>query len=179
MQLFLQLLQLGLQGGHAHGGAAALDIERKYRNLDENGKEQYMIMGCYGIGVSRTLSAVVEQNCDDKGMVWPEDIAPYKLEIVVVNMKDETQRNVANDLYETLNIDDSILIDDRNETFGVKLNDAELIGIPYVIIVGRGAKDGQVELIRRATLESVEISIDDFVKNYENLIKGKIIEMIK
>jgi prolyl-tRNA synthetase len=168
----------GIEVGHIFklGTKYSKALECKF--LDENGKEQYMIMGCYGIGVSRTFSAIVEQNCDEKGIVWPEIIAPYKLEIVIANMKDEEQRNVANKLYEELNLDDSILLDDRNETFGVKLNDAELIGIPYIIIVGRGAKEGRIELIRRSTLESVEITVDDFVKNYENLIKGKIIELI-
>jgi len=168
----------GIEVGHIFklGTKYSKALECKF--LDENGKEQYMIMGCYGIGVSRTFSAIVEQGCDEKGIVWPEVIAPYKLEIVIANMKDDIQRNVANKLYEELNIDDDILLDDRNETFGVKLNDAELIGIPYIIIVGRGAKDGQIELIRRSTLESVEISVDDFVKNYENLIKGKIMELI-
>ena len=168
----------GIEVGHIFklGTKYSKALECKF--LDEQGKEQYMIMGCYGIGVSRTLSAVVEQNCDEKGMVWPEDIAPYKLEIVVANIKDEVQRCVADKLYQELNIDDSVLYDDRNETFGVKLNDAELIGIPYIIIVGRGAKDNQIELIKRSTLESVNISVDDFIKNYETLIKGKIIDLI-
>jgi prolyl-tRNA synthetase len=93
-------------------------------------------MGCYGIGVSRTLSAVVEQNCDEKGMVWPEIIAPYKLAIVIANNKDENQVKIANDIYNKLNVDDSVLLDDRNERPGVKFKDMDLIGIPVRIVVG-------------------------------------------
>ncbi|MBQ7352079.1 MAG: proline--tRNA ligase [Clostridia bacterium] len=160
----------GIEVGHIFklGTRYSKALECKY--LDENGKEQYMIMGCYGIGVSRTFSALVEQNCDEKGIVWPEIVAPYKIEIVVANNKDELQKSVANDLYEKL-IDskDEILLDDRNESFGVKLNDAELIGVPYIVIVGRGAKDGVVEFIKRSTLEKVEVAIDDLVTKFKNM----------
>jgi len=156
----------GIEVGHIFklGTKYSKALECKY--LDEQGKSQYMIMGCYGIGVSRTLSAVVEQNCDEKGMVWPENIAPYKLAIVIANNKDTTQSKVANDLYEKLNVNDSVLLDDRNESFGVKLNDVELIGIPYIVIVGRGAAAGTIEFIKRETLEKVEVKIEDFVKSF-------------
>ena len=151
----------GIEVGHIFklGTKYSKALECKY--LDENGKEQYMIMGCYGIGVSRTFSALVEQNCDEKGIVWPTIVAPYRMEIVIANNKDDTQRRVANDLYNRLNNNDDILLDDRNESFGVKLNDAELIGMPYIVIVGRNAKDGMVEIINRATLEKKEININE------------------
>jgi len=156
----------GIEVGHIFklGTRYSKALECKY--LDEQGKSQYMIMGCYGIGVSRTLSAVVEQNCDEKGMVWPEIIAPYKLAIVIANNKDENQVKVANEIYNKLNIDDSVLLDDRNESFGVKLNDIELIGVPYIVIVGRGASSGTIEFIKRKTLEKVEVNIEDFVNTY-------------
>ena len=157
----------GIEVGHIFklGTKYSKALECKF--LDENGKEQYMIMGCYGIGVSRTFSALVEQNCDEKGIVWPEIVAPYKVYIVVANHKDEVQNSVASSLYESL-IDerDEILLDDRKESFGVKLNDAELIGVPYIVIVGRGAKDGIVELIDRRTLDKVEININDVVARF-------------
>ena len=160
----------GIEVGHIFklGTKYSKALECKY--LDENGKEQYMIMGCYGIGVSRTFSALVEQNCDEKGIVWPEIVAPYRLEIVVANSKDETQRRVAQDLYNQL-IDekDEILLDDRNESFGVKLNDAELIGIPFVVIVGRNAKDGVVELVKRRTLDRFEVNINELIDNFKAL----------
>lgn len=157
----------GIEVGHIFklGTKYSKALECKY--LDENGKEQYMIMGCYGIGVSRTFSAIVEQGCDERGIVWPEIVAPYRLEIVIANNKDEEQRNIANNIYNNLiDENDDILLDDRNESFGVKLNDAELIGVPYILVVGRGAKDGVVELVKRASLEKVEISIDEFMQNF-------------
>ena len=160
----------GIEVGHIFklGTKYSKALECKY--LDENGKEQYMIMGCYGIGVSRTLSALVEQNCDEKGIVWPEIVAPYRLEIVVANNKDEGQKEVANNLYNTLiDENDEILLDDRNESFGVKLNDAELLGVPFIVIVGRNAKEGRVELIKRRTLEKAEVNIDDLISNFKAL----------
>ena len=158
----------GIEVGHIFklGTKYSKALECKF--LDENGKEQYMIMGCYGIGVSRTFSALVEQNCDENGIVWPEIVAPYTLEIVVANSKDEVQSQVANELYNTLIDDrDEVLLDDRKESFGVKLKDAELIGIPYIAIVGRGAKDGVVELINRSTLDKVEITTADLVTRFK------------
>jgi len=160
----------GIEVGHIFklGTKYSKALECKF--LDENAKEQYMIMGCYGIGVSRTFSALVEQNCDEKGIVWPEVVAPYRLEIVVANSKDDVQRQVAQDLYDTLIDDkDEILLDDRKESIGVKLNDAELIGIPFVVIVGRNAKDGIVELVKRKTLDRVEVKIEDLVSNFKAL----------
>jgi len=156
----------GIEVGHIFklGTTYTKSLDCKF--LDEQGKEQYMIMGCYGIGVSRTLSAIIEQNCDDKGIIWPEIVAPYKFEIVIANVKDETQVNVANDLYDRLNHNDEVLIDNRNERFGVKLNDAELIGIPYIVIVGRGAVDNKVELINRKTAERVEITIEELLNKF-------------
>lgn len=158
----------GIEVGHIFklGTKYSKALECKF--LDENGKEQYMIMGCYGIGVSRTFSALVEQNCDENGIVWPEVVAPYRLEIVVANSKDEVQTSVANELYNTLIDDrDEVLLDDRKESFGVKLKDAELIGIPYIAIVGRGAKDGVVELINRSTLDKVEITTADLIAKFK------------
>lgn len=160
----------GIEVGHIFklGTRYSKALECKY--LDENGKEQYMIMGCYGIGVSRVLSALVEQNCDEKGIVWPEFVAPYKLDIVVANSKDETQMSIAENIYNSLNIHDSVVLDDRKESFGVKLNDAELVGYPYVVIVGRGAKDGIVEFIKRSTLDKTEVKIDDLVFNMQKIL---------
>lgn len=161
----------GIEVGHIFklGTRYSKALECKF--LDENGKEQYMIMGCYGIGVSRVFSALVEQNCDEKGIVWPEHIAPYKLDIVVANSKDETQMSVAENLYNALNnANDTVILDDRKESFGVKLNDAELVGYPYVVIVGRGAKDGIVEFMKRSTLEKTEVRIDDLVANMQRIL---------
>ena len=132
--------------------------------LDENGKSQVMEMGCYGIGVSRTLSALVEQYADEKGIVWPEIVAPYKATIVIANSKDDVQVKAAEKLYSTLEkkgID--VLLDDRKESIGVKLNDAELTGMPYIIVVGRGAQDDNLEVITRRTLEKQNMSTKEVV----------------
>ena len=158
----------GIEVGHIFklGTRYTEALDCKY--LDENGKEQYMIMGCYGIGVSRTLSALVEQNCDDKGMCLPECVAPYKLDIVIANKKDETQNALANEIYsKVIGSDDEVLLDDRNESFGVKLKDAELIGVPYILIVGKGAQDGKVELIERKSGNRTEMTVEEFIKNYK------------
>ena len=159
----------GIEVGHIFKLGTRYTKALDCKFLDEQGKSQYMIMGCYGIGVSRTLSALVEQNCDDKGIVWPEIVAPYKLEIVIANTKDQEQVKLANDLYQKLNSsDDVVLLDDRNESFGVKLNDAELIGVPYIVIVGRGAKENKIEFIQRKTMNKLEVSVDEFLNSYVN-----------
>lgn len=159
----------GIEVGHIFklGTRYTKALDCKY--LDENGKEQYMIMGCYGIGVSRTLSALVEQNCDDKGMCLPTCVAPYKLDIVIANKKDETQTILANKIYDSvIDKDDEVLLDDRAESFGVKLKDAELIGVPYILIVGKGAGENKVELEVRKTGERTEMTFDEFIDWYKN-----------
>lgn len=158
----------GIEVGHIFKLGTKYSEKLDCKFLDEQGKSKYMIMGCYGIGVSRTLSALVEQNCDEKGIVWPEIVAPYKLEIVIANTKDENQVRIANDLYNKLNLNDDILLDDRNESFGVKLNDAELIGIPYIVIVGKGAVENKIEFIKRDGLNKIVVSIDEFLNIYNN-----------
>lgn len=158
----------GIEVGHIFKLGTKYSEKLDCKFLDEQGKSKYMIMGCYGIGVSRTLSALVEQNCDEKGIVWPEIVAPYKLEIVIANTKDENQVRIANDLYNKLNLNDDILLDDRNESFGVKLNDAELIGVPYIVIVGKGAVENKIEFIKRDGLNKIVVSIDEFINIYNN-----------
>ena len=110
---------------------------------DEFNKLKPVVMGSYGIGLGRCMAAVVEQHNDDKGIIWPDTIAPFKTSIVIVNTKDEIQNTVANDLYDELmknNVD--TILDDRNERLGVKLNDMDLIGVPYRIVVGKRASEG-------------------------------------
>jgi len=160
----------GIEVGHIFKLGIKYSKALECTYLDEQGKKQYMIMGCYGIGVSRTLSAIVEQNCDEKGMVWPENIAPYSMEIVIANNKDDAQVELANTLYNKLNTHDNVLLDDRNERLGVKMNDAELVGIPYIIIVGRGASEGKIEFIKRKTLEKMEVPVEEFLEGYNKLM---------
>lgn len=125
--------------------------------LDQNGRPVPVIMGSYGIGVSRLLSAVAEQYADDKGLVWPEAIAPFDIHLVPVQMKDDDQRELAEELYALFEKEGyDVLIDDRAERPGVKFTDAELMGIPVQITVGRKASDGVVEINIRKSGETVE-----------------------
>ncbi|MBQ6894301.1 MAG: proline--tRNA ligase, partial [Clostridia bacterium] len=130
----------------------------------ENGKEQIPIMGCYGIGVSRCMAAIIEQSSDENGIIWPVSVAPYHVIVVPVNTKNEEQVKLAEEIYETLRKSGiEVLIDDRNERAGVKFKDAELIGIPLRINVGKGAADGMVELVTRKDLSVKELSASDAI----------------
>lgn len=132
---------------------------------DEFNKLKPVVMGSYGIGLGRCMAAVVEQHNDDKGIIWPDAIAPFKTSIVIVNTKDEIQNTVANDLYDELmknNID--TILDDRNERLGVKLNDMDLIGVPYRIVVGKMASEGIIELKRRDSDENLEIKVSKILE---------------
>ena len=131
---------------------------------DENNKLQDVWMGSYGIGIGRTMAAIVEQNHDDKGIIWPENVAPYKVIILVMSTKDEVQMKLANDLYDKLNAAGiETMLNDRNERPGVKFNDAELIGIPYRITVGKGAPDNIVEFKPRTSETSENILADEVI----------------
>ena len=120
----------------------------KAQVLDENGKNVTMTMGCYGIGVSRVVAAAIEQNHDDRGITWPQAMAPFQLAIVPLNMqKSEAVASCAEDLYQQLkNAGIDVLMDDRNERPGVKFADMELIGIPHRIVIGdRALAEGNIE----------------------------------
>ncbi len=129
---------------------------------DANNEQQPVWMGSYGIGLERCMAAIVEQHHDDQGIIWPLEVAPFKACIVPVQVKDETQLGCANVLYAyCLENKYDVLLDDRKERAGVKFKDMELIGVPYRITVGRGAKDGLVEWVERAKEGKEEISIEE------------------
>ena len=137
----------------------------------ESGKVQPLVMGCYGVGVSRLAQAAVEQSYDKNGIIWPVAIAPYKVVIVIPNIKDKAQVAAAESLYEALNqrgID--TLLDDRKERAGVKFKDAELVGIPFRVVTGRAIAQGNVEIVKRATGESSEISLEMVTETLESWI---------
>lgn len=139
--------------------------------LDENGKEQPMIMGCYGIGVSRLLAAVAEQFSDDKGLIWPENIAPFHIHLIPVNMKDETQAKSAEEIYGQLKENGfEVLMDDRQERAGVKFADSDLIGIPVRVTVGKKAADGIVEMKIRKTGETIETEVKQLLPALKELM---------
>jgi len=132
---------------------------------DENNKLQPVVMGSYGIGLGRCMAAIVEQHNDEKGIIWPISVAPFKCCIVVVNTKDEEQVNLANKIYdELLSKGIEALLDDRDERFGVKLNDMDLIGIPVRIVVGKKASEGIVELKNRCDNEILEINSNNIIE---------------
>ncbi len=118
--------------------------------LDKNNKPKYVEMGSYGIGTARCISAIIEQHHDDKGIIWPKEVAPFDIAIVIINIKDEKQVNVAEKLYNNLinkNID--VLLDDRDERAGVKFNDMDLVGIPIRITIGNKVIDNMLEIKTR------------------------------
>lgn len=132
--------------------------------LDENGRSVPVMMGCYGVGVSRTLSAIIESHHDERGIIWPKSVTPFDIHIITANTKDETILNTAEELYESLQEKYKVLYDDRNERAGVKFADSDLIGLPYRITVGRGAKDGVVEVKQRTDEKSTDVDIADVLK---------------
>ncbi|QCD44900.1 proline--tRNA ligase [Campylobacter mucosalis] len=129
--------------------------------LDENGKAKPFIMGCYGIGVSRLMAVMIEASHDERGCIWKKECSPFDAFIIVSNLKDENALKYAIELYENAKkagLD--VMLDDRNERFGVKMNDYELIGAPFAIIVGKGLEEGSVELVTRSGLVKEQIKAD-------------------
>lgn len=139
--------------------------------LDQNGVAKPFIMGSYGIGISRSISAVVEQYHDDKGIIWPTSVAPFEVIITLINSNNEEQAKLADEIYEKFKakrID--VVLDDRKERPGVKFNDRDLIGIPYRITVGKDASEGVVEYSTRKEMENEKISAGEAIsKIIENI----------
>ena len=129
--------------------------------LDNNGKAKPVIMGSYGIGVTRMLSAAVEQHLTENGIAWPKEIAPFAIHLIQMKMKDETQTELAEKLEKELSAKYDVLYDDRNERPGVKFNDADLVGAPLRITIGRKAKNGIVEVKRPMDEKATEVNISD------------------
>jgi prolyl-tRNA synthetase len=156
-------IQRGIEVGHVFAGlpypeTMGLDF------IDENGKSARMLMGCYGIGVTRLLGAAIEQNHDDKGIIWPDPIAPFSIVLTPVGYgKSEQVRQVAEQLYEELRAAGvDVLLDDRDERPGVMFAEMELIGIPHRLTIGeRGLKEGRVEYVDRRTLQTTPVAVGD------------------
>ena len=138
--------------------------------LDKDQKLHDVYMGSYGIGVGRTMAALAEQYSSENALAWPDVVAPFKVNILVMNMKDEAQVTYANELYETLKQEGvEVLMDDRDARAGVKFNDSELIGIPYRVTIGRSLADGQVEFKHIKDEENQLVSIEEIVEKIKNL----------
>jgi prolyl-tRNA synthetase len=143
------------------------------RVLDKNGKEVMPIMGCYGIGIERILTAAVEQSNDENGFWLPASIAPFEVVVAPVNVKDEAVRAAAEDIakqVEAAGFD--VVLDDRDERPGVKFKDADLVGIPFRITVGKKVTEGTVEVVLRSTREVRDVRITAVVETIRELLGG-------
>jgi prolyl-tRNA synthetase len=161
----------GIEVGHIFKLGTTYSEAMSATFLDENGKPHPYIMGCYGIGVSRTLTAVAEQFNDEKGLIWPASVAPYDVHLVAVNMKDSGQADLAEQLYGELMQEYDVLFDDRHERPGVKFADSDLIGLPVRVTAGKRASEGIVEVKVRSTGEIMEVQHADLLATLKNIFK--------
>lgn len=156
----------GMELGHIFKLRYAISEPLHATFTDEDGNEKLIIMGCYGIGVSRILAAVAEEHHDDNGLIWPVSIAPLQVYLMAANMQDEVQRELAERLYVTLTgAGIEVLFDDRDERAGVKFKDSDLIGLPIRVVVGKLAGEGQVEVRERASGSMSVLSADTLVES--------------
>lgn len=154
----------GVEVGHIFKLGTKYSASMGATFIDENGEDKPLEMGCYGIGINRTMAAIIEQHHDENGITWPLAVAPYQAIVVPVVTKDEEQMRVAEELYCKLKqIGVEVLMDDRNERVGVKFKDSDLIGIPMRITVGKKISEGKVEFKLRTNSENEIISIEDVV----------------
>ncbi|WP_413198682.1 proline--tRNA ligase [Nostoc piscinale] len=165
----------GIEVGHIFqlGTKYSQALGATYTN--EQGEEKPLVMGCYGVGVSRLAQSAVEQSYDKDGIIWPVAIAPYHAIVTIPNINDAQQVQIAEKLYTELNqAGIETLLDDRDERAGVKFKDADLIGIPYRIVTGRAIANGKVEVVERATRQSQEIAIDEVITTLKQWITAAI-----
>ena len=163
---------LGIEAGHIFKLGTRYSEAMDATYLDENGKTQPLIMGCYGIGVSRVVAAIAEQFNDESGLLWPSAVAPFHVHVIPVNVKTDIQREKAEYIYQSLKkqgID--TLLDDRPERAGVKFADSDLFGIPVRVTVGKKAEEGIVEVKVRATGESAEVHIEGLYEYITNILQ--------
>ncbi|EJK0487792.1 proline--tRNA ligase [Campylobacter lari] len=159
----------GIEVGHI------FKLRKKYSQamnasyLDENGKAQFFTMGCYGMGVSRLVAVAIEASHDEKGCIWNKTLAPFVLDIIVSNIKDIKAMEFAEQIYTHFK-DKEILFDDRNERFGVKINDFELMGFPYALVIGKSLENDEVELIHRNTLEKQVLKTQEVISHLEKIL---------
>ncbi len=162
----------GIEAGHIFQLGTKYSSAMGANFLDANGKSQPFIMGCYGIGVSRLVAAVIEQNHDEKGCMWTKETAPFVAEVIVSNGKKEEEQEAANKIYAELKSNgiDTVIDDRVKERFGFKMKDFELIGFPYAIIVGKKLADGLVEICDRKTLEKTEVKVEEVVAKLQEMM---------
>ncbi|CEG22481.1 Proline--tRNA ligase [Planococcus massiliensis] len=162
----------GIEVGHIFKLGTRYSEDMKATFLNDQGRATPYIMGCYGIGVSRVVAAIAEQFQDDSGFTWPDAVAPYEVHLVPVNMKDETQRTLGEELHELLKSNRyEVLLDDRNERAGVKFADADLIGIPLRITIGKKAAEGILEVKDRRTGDTFEWNREELLEQVQQFFK--------
>ncbi|MEI2577958.1 proline--tRNA ligase [Scytonema sp. PRP1] len=165
----------GIEVGHIFQLGTKYSIAMGATYTNEQGEEKPLLMGCYGVGVSRLAQAAVEQSYDKDGIIWPVAIAPYHAIVTIPNINDTQQVEIAEKLYAQLNqAGIETLLDDRNERAGVKFKDADLIGIPYRIVTGRAIANGKVEVVERKSRNSQEIAIADVVSTLKQWIHQSV-----
>ena len=163
----------GIEAGHIFQLGTKYSAAMNANFLDENGKAKPFVMGCYGIGVSRLVAAVIEQNHDDKGCIWTKETAPFMVDIIVSNSKKEEESNAGEQIYTDLKAAgiDTILDDRINARFGFKMGDFELLGFPYAVVIGKKLAEGFVEIVDRKTLEKTDVKVEEVVNKILELIK--------
>lgn len=161
----------GIEVGHIFKLGTTYSAALKAEYLDENGKAQPFIMGTYGMGVSRLVASVIEQHHDEKGCIWTKATAPYMVNIMISNIKDEAQNSLGEELYEKLqDAGVEVMLDDRKERFGFKMKDAELIGFPYTIIIGKELVNGEVQIFDRVSGEKLAVKTTEILDKIMELI---------
>jgi prolyl-tRNA synthetase len=161
----------GIEVGHIFKLGTQYSQALKAEFLDENGKAQPFVMGTYGMGVSRLVAAIIEQNHDENGCIWTKESAPYMVNIMISNIKDEAQVALGEELYHELNTSGiECILDDGKERFGFKMKDAELIGFPYTIIIGKELENGLVQIYNRKTTQKTDVKADEIYARIMELI---------
>ncbi|OCL92719.1 proline--tRNA ligase [Arcobacter porcinus] len=163
----------GIEAGHIFQLGTKYSSAMNANFLDENGKAKPFVMGCYGVGVSRLVAAVIEQNHDEKGCIWTRETAPFMVDIIVSNSKKEEESKIADELYNKLKeAGVSTILDDRvNARFGFKMGDFELLGFPYALVIGKKLEEGLVEVVDRKTLEKIDVKLENVLEKILELIK--------
>ena len=163
----------GIEVGHVFKLGDKYSKAMRATYLDRNGREQYMVMGCYGIGVGRTVAAIIEQNNDDRGIVWPMPVSPFQVIIIPVNVNDKSLADAAENLYGALRRKGiEVLLDDRDERAGVKFNDADLIGIPLRITLGpKKLAEGEAEVMVRKTGKTKPLKLEKIPTTISGMVK--------
>lgn len=162
----------GIECGHIFKLGTKYSESMGAKVLDENGKSVVLEMGCYGIGIGRTMAAAIEQNNDENGIIWSSNIAPFVVDVIVANMKNEDQSKLGDELYNLLQENGiETIYDDRKERAGFKFKDADLIGFPFKLVCGKKSSEGIAELKIRRTGETIEVKKDEVVNKIKELMK--------